>query len=86
MEGRLMNMGLDFKKNYRISSFLVTVLAVSLLGFAPSSAATTTTTACVTTKTGAIRILLKGTCKAKIEKKISWKSKGLQGIQGIQGI
>lgn len=62
------------------------VLAGSLLGFAPSSAATTTTTACVTTKTGAIRILLKGTCKAKIEKKISWKSNGVRGIQGVQGI
>ena len=65
---------------------MVAVLAVSLLGFAPSSAATTTTTACVTTKTGAIRILLKGTCKPKVEKKISWKSNGVQGIQGIQGV
>jgi hypothetical protein len=78
--------GIAFKTKYRIASFLVMVLAGSLLGFAPSSAATTTTTACVTTKTGAIRILLKGTCKAKIEKKISWKSNGVRGIQGVQGI
>ena len=61
----------DFKVKGRTSSFLVMVMAVSLLGFAPSSAATSTTTACVTTKTGAIRILLKGTCKPKVEKKIS---------------
>jgi hypothetical protein len=76
----------DLNVKSRTSSFLVAVLAVSLLGFAPSSAATTTTTACVTTKTGAIRILLKGTCKPKVEKKISWKSNGVQGIQGIQGV
>ena len=61
---------LKLKKNHRISIFLVSVLGSSLLGFAPSSAASPTTYACVNIKTGAMRILIKGTCKAKVEKKM----------------
>jgi hypothetical protein len=52
---------MNFKVKYRVSCFLTVVLGASLLAIAPVSAANTVTTACVTTKTGAIRILLKGT-------------------------
>jgi hypothetical protein len=61
---------LRIRNNHRISFFLVLVLGSSILGFAPSSAANPTTSACVNQKTGAMRILLKGTCKAKVEKRI----------------
>jgi hypothetical protein len=54
----------------RISFILVLVLGSAILGFAPSSAANPTTSACVNLKTGVMRILLKGACKAKVEKKI----------------
>ena len=43
---------------------------VSLLGAAPMRAASPSTKACANLKTGAMRILLKGTCKAKVVKKI----------------
>jgi hypothetical protein len=61
---------LRVKNLHKISIFSVLVLGSSLLGFAPSSAASPTTNACVNQKTGAMRILLKGTCKAKVEKKL----------------
>lgn len=61
---------LRIRNNHRISFFLVLVLGSSILGFAPSSAANPSTSACVNLKTGAMRILLKGTCKAKVEKRI----------------
>jgi hypothetical protein len=58
------------RNKHRISIFLITVLGSSILGFAPSQAASPTTNACVNLKTGAMRILLKGSCKTKVEKKI----------------
>ncbi len=61
---------LRVKHMHRISIFSVLVLGSSLLGFAPLSADSPITNACVNQKTGAMRILLKGTCKAKVEKKI----------------
>jgi hypothetical protein len=62
------------------------VLGIALVGIPPLSAADKVTNACVNTKSGVIRILLKGTCKAKVEKKISWNTTGIQGTQGTQGI
>jgi hypothetical protein len=75
-----------FNFKHKLSSLLIVAVGVSIVGFVPSEAADTTTSACVNLKTGAIRILLKGSCNSKVEKKISWNSKGIQGIQGIQGL
>ena len=55
---------------FRVSTILVAAMGISLLGAAPMQAASPTTNACVNLKTGAMRILLKGICKAKVEKKI----------------
>ena len=79
------NLLLNFRAKKRISSLSILVLGIALIGIPPLSAADKVTNACVNTKSGVIRILLKGTCKAKVEKKISWNITGIQGIQGIQG-
>jgi hypothetical protein len=55
---------------FSVSTFLVAIMAVSLLGIVPSNAASPTTNACVNLKSGAVRILLKGSCKAKVEQKV----------------
>jgi hypothetical protein len=55
---------------FNVSTFSVAILAVLLIGTAPSQAASPTTSACVNVKTSGIRILINGTCKAKVEKKV----------------
>jgi hypothetical protein len=81
----MLDKGINFKSKYRISIFLVMVLAGSLLGLAPSSAANSTITACVNIKTGAMRMLQKGTCKAKVEKKITWQTNISTGAASQSG-
>lgn len=67
MPGKIIK--LESKK--RISILAAMVLGASLLGLAPSSAADVSIKACVNSKTGAVRILLKGVCNTKTEKKIT---------------
>lgn len=50
-----------------------------------SSSQAETLTACVNKKSGVMRMLVKGNCKAKTETKVTWNLQGEPGIPGING-
>lgn len=52
---------------------------------ARSASSTTTLVACANFKTGAMRLLLRGSCSGKYEKTVYWSVKGPRGAQGEVG-